>query len=173
MAVKIRSRRAFAAAIGLALVGYFLFAITAGARAGASKPSDPFEIEYSHWLPGGCSTSRAADVLCWMGLQARSSSGELLGSVVFGQEDGSRFLVIETIRSMDRMSLALTIDKVPLSKRPIACRAHDRFCSVVLSVDNALLDRLMNGGALTVEVQGVTMLRFPLRDFAQSRRMLM
>lgn len=173
MAVKLRSRRAFAPAIVLAFVGYSFLAITAGAQDGGSKRSDPFEIEYSHWLPGGCSTSRTADVLCWMRLQARSVSGELLGSVLFGQEESSRFLVVEALRSMDRMSLMLTIDGVPISKRPIACRAGDQFCSVVLAVDNALLKRLMNGGALTVEVQGVTRLRFPLRDFAQSRHMLM
>jgi hypothetical protein len=170
MAVKLRFRRALAA---VTFVGYFFVCITVGARDGGSEPSDAFDIEYSHWLPGGCSTSHTADVLCWMALQARSGTGELVGSVVFGQEDSSRFLVIEALRSMDRMSLVLAIDGVSLSKRPIACRAGDQFCSVVLAVDNRLLNRLMNGGALTVEVQGVRMLRFPLQDFAQSRHMLM
>lgn len=176
MSMKHRPRRAFAATVTLAFVGCFVLCdsqLTAGAQDGGSARSDRSEVAYSHWLGAACSISHIADMLCWMRLEARSASGELLGFVLFGQEEGSRFLAIETLRSADRMPLVLKIDGVAISPRPIACRAEDEFCSVVLSVDNDLLDRLMSGSALSVEFQGVTRLRFPLRDFAQSRHMLM
>jgi hypothetical protein len=171
-----RFPRVLVAMIALAGVAYLFecgLNIRADARDGGTTRIDAFDIEYSHWSAGGCSTSRIADVLCWMGLEARLASGELLGRVLFGQEETSRFLTIETLRSTDRMSLLFKIDGILILGRPVVCPAEGKFCEAVLSVDNKLLSRLMNGSALTIEVQGVTRLHFPLRDFAHARRTLL
>lgn len=146
--------------------------LTAHARDGGTGRSSPFEVTYSRWSPGGCSINQIADLVCWMGLEARSTSGELLGRVLFGQQERSRFLAIEAARSASGISLVLSIDGVAISKS-VACRGDGKFCEVVVSVDKELLDRLIRGSALTVDVQGETRLHFPLRDFAQARRTLL
>ena len=74
---------------------------------------------------------------------------------------------------MAEASLIIKIDDVAISKRPNRCRAESNFCSVVLSVDDELLRRLMNGLALVAEVQGGIKLYFPLQDFARSRRAIL
>jgi len=147
-------------------------AASANAQGGRlTERSETFEATYSRWS-GGCSTNKIADVSCAMRLEARSASGESLGFIVFGQGDRSRFLIIAT-RSVADAPLVIKIDSVPISDGPVSCWTKNKFCSVVLSVDDTLLTRLFNGSALITEVQGEIKLRFPLSDFARSRRAIL
>src|SRR5262249_26170512 len=114
---------------------------TASAQGGSpAERGETFGATYSRWS-GRCSTNKIADVSCAMRLEAHSASGELLGFIVFGQGERSRFLAIGT-RSMANASAVIKIDSVPIAN--VTCRNRSEFCSAVLSVDDELLARLLN-----------------------------
>jgi hypothetical protein len=167
-------RRVFAVLAALGLAGYLTCHsdLAASARDGSPLRGEPFAATYTHWW-GGCSVNKIADVSCTMRQDARSTSGELLGFVVFGQEEQSRFLAIEMVHSTTDALLVVEIDHVPISGRPIRCHAKAKFCSVFMAVDDNMFSRLLNGTVLSAEVRGVIQLRFPLQDFARSRRAIL
>jgi hypothetical protein len=74
-----------------------------------------------------------------MNVEARSALGELVGLILFGEDERSRFLVTNAIRARAEMPLVVKIDNVPISAKRITCPSKSEFCSVVLSVDNGLL----------------------------------
>jgi invasion protein IalB len=140
----------------------------AAAQAGISVAPAAAEATYSPWR-GECSTSRIADVTCAMRKDARSGAGGLLGFVVFGAVDRERFLTVAVARATPARPVVVAIDGVRIPDGTIACRGEEAFCSIVLRVDDGLLDRLMRGSALTIEREDAIELRFPLQDFARSR----
>ena len=173
-AKRLHQRRIFAALTALGLAGYLTWhsSLAASAQDGGPLRGEPFAATYTHWW-GGCSVNKIADISCTMREDARSTSGELLGFVVFGQEEQSRFLVIETLHSTTDAPLVVEIDHVPISGRPIRCHAKANFCSVFMAVDDKMFSRLLNGSVLSAEVRGGIQLRFPLQDFARSRRAIL
>jgi hypothetical protein len=139
---------------------------------GLTLRGEPIETVYSHWS-GGCSVNKIAGASCAMRSEARSASGELVGFVVFGEEEQSRFLVIEAKRSITETPLFIKIDGLSIAGKPVKCRTDSDFCSVVFSVGDKLLRRLMEGLVLSADVEGGVRLHFPLQDFARARRDLL
>jgi invasion protein IalB len=144
----------------------------ASAQVGNPGVQPGAQVTYSHWW-GQCSTSRIADVMCVMRQDARSAADELLGYIVFGQEETERFLAVDVLHAIAGRPLSVGIDGARLSNGTIACRSRQEFCSIVIRVDDEMLDRLMNGSALTIEREDAIELRFPLQDFARSRRAIL
>jgi invasion protein IalB len=149
-----------------------LAATAASGQAGHEVVRPRAEVMYSGWF-GQCSTSRIADVTCVMRREARSGSDTLLGFVAFGAVDGERFLTVGIGHATAPRTLFVTIDGARIPNGTIACRGVQEFCSIVLRVDDGLLDRLMNGSTLTVESGGKIEMAFPLHDFARSRRTIL
>jgi invasion protein IalB len=158
----------------LVTVSYVLFFLPTAGRAqnAMERTETPGGMTYSGW-DGGCSVTEIADVSCVMRQEARSASGELLGFVIFGHAERSRFLTIATIGSDAQLPFSVGIDDVPLAKVPTNCHTEGRFCVVVLSVDEKLLSLLMRGLVLGAQrIDGIR-LSFPLGDFALKRRALL
>jgi invasion protein IalB len=144
----------------------------ASAQVGNPGVQPGAQVTYSQWW-GQCSTSRIADVRCVMRQDARSVADELLGYIVFGEEDRGRFLAVDVVQAMAGRPLVVKIDGAPIPNGTIACRGRRGFCSIVIRVDDEWLARLMNGSELTIESEGAIEMRFPLREFAGSRRALL
>lgn len=138
-------------------------------RAGAE------DLIYSEWA-GGCWFGEIADISCLMRREARSVTGGRLGYVVFGRSEISRFLFIEVElpASTPELSLVTKIDGDPLAGGGMFCLGNERYCSVILLVDDDLLNRLAAGKILIVESQdrGDIEIHFPLLGFQKARARL-
>lgn len=163
---------------GVVAAATAIIAVACPVRATDAKPgglvtrNEPLEIVYSGWS-GGCSVNKIAGASCAMRSEARSASGELIGFVIFGEEEQSRLLVIAAKRSMTETSLFIKVDGLSIAGKPVKCRTDSDFCSVVFSVNDNLLRRLMKGLVLSADVEGGVRLHFPLQDFARARRNLL
>jgi hypothetical protein len=137
--------------------------------AAPGKASEGYAAVYSYWS-GGCSVSRIADVSCLTLREARSTTGERLGLIVFGEQESSRFLFVdvELAKPASNQHFVVDIDGRRLDGGDVACRSDETFCSVTLAVNDRLLKRLAAGRILSVEdpANRSVLLRFPLDGFA-------
>ncbi len=154
-------------------LGVLLAAATFGfdgwSDAAPGKTSEGPAAVYSYWS-GGCSVSRIADVSCLTSSEARSAAGKRLGLIVFGEQEGSRFLFIdvELAKPASDRHFVADIDGRRLPGGNVVCRSDETFCSATLAVNSRLLKRLTAGRILAVadRVNRNVVLRFPLDGFA-------
>lgn len=163
------------AVVSLAATIYFIAfgsGVKTQAQDAAAMRSQLLGVMYSNWH-GGCSVSEIADISCAMREEARLVSGELLGFVIFGHGERSRFLIIGMIHPRAKRPFVIKIDGQPIAKRPFKCDNESRFCSIVLLVSPKLLRIIMKGSLLTFEVQNGMRLHFPLREFSRASQTIL
>jgi hypothetical protein len=131
-------------------------------------------VTYSSW-DGGCQVGKIGGITCTMFREARSTTGQRLGVLVYGEEERSRFLFVGAERPNLTKAPAFSVEigSSVQADGKLDCEDAAPDCSAVITVDDRVLKDLMAEGQLIVNDRDHPVLRFPLAGFTRARAVLL